>query len=123
MESSGAVPAGLRWAMIFLISFFLLGYSALLCILLAIIGGFSVGGIVEWWKSKDELLQKPPPKAEPGTIGFLAEDAKARVEEGKQSLQHEISRIAKEGFGTVFRHTAGMRRRRRSVAKKSHGRR
>lgn len=57
---SQGVPAGLRWALFFLIAFYLLGCSAVFSVVLAIIGGIASSLVVDWWKSKDEILNQPP---------------------------------------------------------------
>lgn len=50
---SAGIPTGLKVTLFFLISFFLLGYSAMLSLFLAIVGGVASGFIVDWWGTKD----------------------------------------------------------------------
>jgi hypothetical protein len=61
---SAGVPAGLRWALFFLIAFYMLGGSAVFSVALAVIGGIATSLVVDWWKSKDELLAQAAAPAE-----------------------------------------------------------
>ena len=51
---------GLRLWLFFLLSFYFLGYSVPLSILLGAAGGLSGGLVVGWWKSKDDPSDLQP---------------------------------------------------------------
>ena len=57
-SATTAYAIGLRWALFFLLSFFILGYSALFSIALGIVGGVTTGMMFTWWHTKDELPAK-----------------------------------------------------------------
>lgn len=64
---SKGVPIGLSWTLFFLLSFYFLGYSAIVSIFLALLGGGAVGVIVDWWWSKDEFIAPPGTPQHSGT--------------------------------------------------------
>ncbi|MDX2097146.1 MAG: hypothetical protein SFW36_05165 [Leptolyngbyaceae cyanobacterium bins.59] len=62
---SKGFPIALQWALFFLLIFYFLGYSAIMSIGLAILGGSAIRLVVDWWLSKDEVIATPDPSVEP----------------------------------------------------------
>ncbi len=71
---SKGFSAGLQIWLLFLLSLFWSGYSALLSIALGALGGLASGLIVDWWLSKDERTE---PDLKP--IGEEGTEAMTRV--------------------------------------------
>jgi hypothetical protein len=46
------VPAALRFWLLFLVVFWLLGYSVLFSILFGAVGGFAGGVVMAWWQAQ-----------------------------------------------------------------------
>ncbi|MBW4421040.1 MAG: hypothetical protein KME13_17685 [Myxacorys californica WJT36-NPBG1] len=57
---SKGFSAGLQIWLLFLLSLYWSGYSALLSIALGALGGLASGLIVDWWLSKDERTEPDP---------------------------------------------------------------
>ncbi len=62
--------AGLKFWLVFLLAFFLLGYSALLSIALGALGGIAGGFVISWWQTIEPVANQRPAesieeKAEP----------------------------------------------------------
>ncbi|HIK05519.1 MAG TPA: hypothetical protein IGS40_12540 [Trichormus sp. M33_DOE_039] len=60
VPSSDGIDAGLKYWLFFLLGFGLLGYPALMSIVLGGIGALGGGWIIAWWRSKEETRTQLP---------------------------------------------------------------
>lgn len=51
---SPGISIGLIWFLIFLLSFYFVGYKLAFSVFLAVIGGLSTGLIGDWWAAKED---------------------------------------------------------------------
>ncbi|MEA5618267.1 hypothetical protein VB711_10525 [Cronbergia sp. UHCC 0137] len=66
VASNDGIDAALKYWLVFMFGFALLGYSAPMSILLGAIAGLGGGWIIAWWRSKEEVrTQLPVESSEP----------------------------------------------------------
>lgn len=85
---SKGFAVGLQIWLLFLISFYGLGYPALFSILLGAIGGFASGFIVDWWLTKDENIESRKRRSEEG----VEEQTQSRKRQRSNSALHHRKR-------------------------------
>lgn len=66
LASSEGIDAGLRYWLVFLIGFSLIGYQAPMSILLGAIAGVGGGWMTAWWESKEETRTQLPDSVSDG---------------------------------------------------------
>ncbi|MBW4540598.1 MAG: hypothetical protein KME43_15830 [Myxacorys chilensis ATA2-1-KO14] len=93
---SKGFSAGLQVWLLFLLSLYWSGYSALLSIALGALGGLASGLIVDWWLSKDEKTEPDPkPIGEEGTEAMTrdpSDRANRRRRREASALRHRQQR-------------------------------
>jgi hypothetical protein len=94
---SKGFSVGLQIWLLFLISFYWLGYSAEMSIVLGAIGGLASGLIVDWWVSKEENTETAK-KLEVEDDG-LADQTKAREKRSRYMGLKQRSRKRKNSPG------------------------
>jgi len=84
---------GLQIWLLFLISFYGLGYPALFSIALGAIGGTASGFIVDWWMTKDENIE---PQRRRASDQGVEEETRSRKYRRNSALTHRKRRRERE---------------------------
>ncbi|MBD1821862.1 hypothetical protein H6F51_05040 [Cyanobacteria bacterium FACHB-DQ100] len=90
---SKGFAVGLQIWLLFLISFYGLGYPALFSILLGALGGLASGFIVDWWLTKDENIE---PRKRRSDEGVEQQTRSRKRQRPNSALNHRKRRRERE---------------------------